>query len=107
MNGKDRDGSRRRSEFTNLPEVAEADRAALTSPVGHDDDAGVLAPDGSLVDEEVRRVDVTAQPLSEVTDARVAGSGQDNEDGLDETEEAVRDAAEDDLASGRRKPLRF
>src|SRR5215218_4480403 len=106
MNGKERRANRAGSEFANLPEVTEADRPVLASPVGHEDDAGVLAPHGSLFEEEVRSIDVSAQPAREVTDEHMAGSGEENEDGLDELEEAVRGAAEDDLASGRRKPLR-
>lgn len=107
MNGKERRSTRRNSEFANLPEVTEADRAALASPVGHDDDAGVLTPHGSFEDEEVRSHDVSAQPQSEVTDPHLPGDDQDSEDGLTETEEAVREAAEEDRANGRRKPLRF
>jgi hypothetical protein len=107
MNGKERRSGRDRSEFANLPEVVQADQAALASPVGHEDDHGVLTPHGTLVDEEVRSIDVSAQPLSEITDEHMAGSGQENEDGLDELEASLRDAAEGDPASGLRRPLRF
>lgn len=90
------------TDFANEGEVSDADRAALASPMGReegreDDEDNPL----SDFEEEVREQQALASPMSEVSDAPRLGSPYDDEDGLDDVERALRDAAEGPI--GRRE----
>ena len=90
------------TEFANKGEVNQADSAALASPMGReegraDDEDNPL----SDFEEEVREHQAVAPPMSEVSDAPQLGSPYEDEDGLDDVERALRDAAEGPI--GRRE----
>lgn len=71
------------------PEAA----AIFETPFGRDDDRGTIA--GTRAIEEIEDIDLSAVPLSEITGAPEPGTPTETVDGLDETEEAVRQMAED------------
>lgn len=79
--------ARKHSRFANEGEVIPADEPALDGPTGRQGGAEDVTEEGP--DEELS-VDVGAQPMSEITARR-----EETEDGLDDTEEAVRREAED------------
>jgi hypothetical protein len=88
-----------RSTYANEPEVAAADEPLLETPTGREYDSGASDQE-TLADDEVRRSDVGAHSLSEITGQHDAGSAaEETEDGLDDIAEAVRHAAED-IATG-------
>jgi len=100
---KSRARKRQSGRYANKAEVASRDRPLLETPAGRSDDAGLDAHGNpTIADAEVHRGDVGAVPRSEVTGAHEPGTGDETIDGLDETEEAVRIAAEDTpIGSGR------
>jgi hypothetical protein len=73
-------------------EINEGDRTLLDTAQGRENDQGVDR--SSLAMHDGRRRDVGAQPRSEVTAYHLSGE-EETPDGLDETEESVRAAAED------------
>lgn len=81
--------------FANEGEVAKADEALLESATGRSperDPADVL-PNTPRAEGAVD-LDVSARPLSEVTSHIGPGNDEETVDGLSETEEALRRAAE-------------
>jgi hypothetical protein len=81
-----------RSEFANEAEVARNDRVLLETPGGTltDKDPG----EESLAEAEVKGIS-TARPTSDVTGVADSGSDEETSDGLNSTEESLRQAAED------------
>jgi len=78
-----------------LREVSSRDAPLLETPAGRADDDGASDPT-SPANDEIHRQDVGATPRSAVTDRHEPGMGaEENEDGLTDSEEAVRHAAED------------
>jgi hypothetical protein len=81
--------------YAELREVSSRDASLLETPAGRADDNGASDPT-SPANDEIRRPDVRATPRSAVTDHHEPGTGaEENEDGLSDTEEAIRRAAED------------
>jgi len=100
MDRTERKRAKRASRYANEAEVSPRDRPLLDSPAGRDNDAGSSDQDAATQDE-VRRVDVGAVPRSGITGQHDSGSGADETiDGFDDTEEAVRIAAEDTPTGG-------
>lgn len=97
----DRDETRARPPgkgFADQGQVSDADRPLLETPGGRSAERDPA--DRSDFDDEARRRDVGAVPRSAVTGAHQPGTGADETaDGLSETEEATRRAAED-IATG-------
>jgi len=82
------------SEFANQGEVDDRDAALLESPTGRQDHRG-LTEAGRLPGSEIARP-LGGQPRSEITGRHDAGSGANETiDGLNSSEEALRQAAED------------
>lgn len=81
--------------YANEAELSPADQALLESA------AGELARDradstaGSLDDDDALYVDIGTEPASAATAAQDPAGSDENAEGLDETEEAVRSQAED------------
>jgi hypothetical protein len=72
-----------------------ADRPALESATGRENDHGV-ADRGVLAEDEIRDKEILTQPRSATTGRHDEGSAaNDTDDGLNETEEEVRELAED------------
>lgn len=87
-------GVRRQSHFANTGDPAVEEGDPLQTPAGREDGAGGAGgPDP--VEGEARAIDVGAVPMSEITGAPDPGTTHETIDGLDETEEATRRAAED------------
>jgi len=93
------------SQYANTAEVKGSDQVLLPGTTGREDDLGAdpASPSAADVDKPVG-----ARPLSEVTGRHQPGMGaNETTDGLSETEEAVRVAAEDETdveESGREEP---
>lgn len=87
-------GVRRESHFADTGDVAAADAALLDTPFGHEDGA-MLEGGGNPVEGEARAIPIDAMPMSEITGLPDPGTTRETIDGLDETEEATRRAAED------------
>jgi hypothetical protein len=81
------------SSFADEAEISDRDRVLLATPQGREPGTHNEAP--SLADEEIADKTVGARPRSEVTDQRDASGDEETADGLNATEEAVRQAAED------------
>jgi hypothetical protein len=81
------------ADFANHSEVNEADAPALDSATGHEEGR---PEDESLSDFEAEVLDheAGAQPLSEITGGPQGGTPDEDKDGLNEVERALRDAAE-------------
>ena len=81
------------TDFANQSEVNEADAAALRSPTGRQEGR---PEDEALSDFESEVLDheAGAQPLSEITGGPQGGTPEEDKDGLNEVERALRDAAE-------------
>ena len=80
--------------YADQADVIGSDRPVLETPGGRSVDRDPA--DRSDSDDEARRQDVGAIPRSAVTGAPEPGmGGAETEDGLSETEEAIRRAAED------------
>lgn len=76
-------------------DVTTPDSTLLESPTGRENDFG-LADHGTLNEDEIVRPEITSRPRSEITGRHDEGSGANETiDGLDESEEALRHAAED------------
>lgn len=91
--GKD-PGVRRSSHFADTGSIDAADEPLFDTPQGHEDGA-MLEGGGNPVEAEARAIPIDAQPMSEVTGDPDPGTTRETIDGLDETEEATRRAAED------------
>jgi hypothetical protein len=81
------------TEFANQSEVNEADAPALGSASGREEGR---SEDEPLSDFEAEVLDheAGAQPLSEITGGPQGGTPDEDKDGLNEVERALRDAAE-------------
>ena len=81
------------SDFANQSEVNEADAPLLGAATGREEGR---PEDEPLSDFEAEVLDheAGAQPLSEITGGPQGGTPDEDEDGLDEVERALRDAAE-------------
>jgi hypothetical protein len=88
-----RERGRPPTDFANQSEVNEADVAALPSAAGREEGR---AKDEPLSDFESEVLDHEAggQPTSEVTGGPQGGTIDEDQDGLDDVERALRDAAE-------------
>ena len=81
------------TDFANQSDVNESDRAALPSATGREEG---LAEDEKMSDfeAEVHDHEGGARPVSEVTGGPQGGTPDEDEDGLNEVERALREAAE-------------
>ena len=88
------------TDFANQSEVNEADAPALGSGAGREEGR---PEDEPLSDFEAEVLDhhTGGQPLSEITGGPQGGTPDEDKDGLDEVERALRDAA--DAPVGRRE----
>jgi hypothetical protein len=88
------------TEFANEPAVSDTAAAALPSATGREEG---LAEDETLRDfqDDVLSHEGGARPVSEVTGGPQGGTPDENEDGLDEVERALQEAAEAPI--GRRE----
>jgi hypothetical protein len=88
------------TDFANQSEVNEADAAALASAVGREEGR---PEDETLSDfeSEVQDHEAGGRPVSEITGGPQGGTPEEDADGLNEVERAVRDAAEAPI--GRRE----
>lgn len=87
-------GVRRESRFADSGEVDREDEVLLDTPFGHEDGA-MLEGGANAVEGEARSIPIDAVPMSEMTGLPDPGTTRETIDGLDETEEATRRAAED------------
>lgn len=78
--------------------IEPSDAAVFETPFGREDDHGTITATPAA--EEIEDIDVSARPASEITGAPDPGTTRETVDGLDETEEAVRQAAEDEISGG-------
>src|SRR3954468_21070573 len=82
------------SPYANTSEVSDADAAVLTGVTGRDDNLGADEPSPANLDIEQP---IGAQPRSAGTGRHDPGMGaNETEDGLSDTEETLRRAAEDE-----------
>ena len=89
----DADPGRRGPHYANQREIARNDEPLLETATGRED--GATTEDPGPLEGEIRAIDVDAQPMSEVTGHPDPGTTDETIDSLDETAEAVREAAED------------
>lgn len=92
---------RRRSHYANERQVISTDEPILETEFGHEDGAMLDRPND--IEGAARKEGIDAQPMSEVTDHPDPGTTEETIDGLDETAEATRQAAEDRPTRGRRR----
>lgn len=81
------------SRYANEGDVPADVQPLLETAEGHEDGAMLDRP--NPVEGEIRDIDVDAMPRSEITAEGDPGGDHETIDGLDDTEEAVRSAAED------------
>ena len=81
------------TDFTNQSEVNEADAAALASIVGREEGRPEDEPPSDF-ESEVLDHESGGRPVSETTGGPQGGTPEEDADGLNEVERAVRDAAE-------------
>jgi hypothetical protein len=79
--------------FANQSEVNEADAPALGSATGREEGRPEDEPVSDF-EAEVLDHEAGAQPLSEITGGPQGGTPEEDKDGLNEVERALRDAAE-------------
>ena len=94
----DRDPPEPTSPYANTSQTDPGDRAILESATGRvaPDDDGEQSDIESVREDEIREKSFGGEPASERTNFHTSGSGAiETDDGLDEIEEAVRQAAED------------
>jgi hypothetical protein len=91
-----------REQYANNPDVIGSDRPVLPSETGREEG---LAEDETMSDfeAEVSSHPPGGRPRSDVTGRAEPGSTNETVDGLDETEDAVRRAAEELPAARRRR----
>jgi hypothetical protein len=83
-----------RSGYANTAEFNDADQALLNGVTGREDNFGADPASDSQLDIDQP---IGAQPRSQITAYHDPGTGaQETEDGLSETEESLRRAAEDE-----------
>lgn len=94
-----------RSGYANESEVAPTDTPLLDSPGGRESrpDPADILPD-TPEDEGAPHRDVRSRPRGDTTGHVGPGNGEETPDGLDETEEAIRQEAEDRPVGQRRSP---
>ena len=106
MPRRDRASERRptpmREQYANNPDVIGSDRPLLPSETGREEG---LAEDETMSDfeAEVSSHPLGGRPRSDITGDLEPGSTNETVDGLDETEDAVRRAAEERPAAQRRR----
>jgi hypothetical protein len=94
MDRQEKPRSARPSEFNNADEINESDAALLESPTGREDHRG-LTESSRVAGSEIKKP-IGARPRSEVTGRHDEGSdANETTDGLNSSEEALRQAAED------------
>jgi hypothetical protein len=93
-------GGRPATGFANQREVNEADTAALPSGAGREEGRAEDEPLSDFEDE-VKDHEAGAQPMSEITGGPQGGTPDEDQDGLNEVERALRAAAEAPI--GRRE----
>ena len=94
----DRDPPEPPRPYANTSQTDPGDRAILESATGRvaPDDDGEQSDIESVREDEIREKSFGSEPASERTNFHTSGSGAiETDDGLDEIEEAVRQAAED------------
>jgi hypothetical protein len=84
-----------KSEFANQGEVSFKDQALLETPQGRQPGAHNENP--SVADEEIAEKSVGARPQSDATAFHDPSGDEETDDGLNETDEALRQAVEDRL----------
>lgn len=92
---------RREREFAETSDLSATDRALLESATA---EALADPADGaatSLVDDDAVHMDVSTEPTSERELVDDATGAHETDDGLDETDEAVRQQAEDKAPGSR------
>jgi hypothetical protein len=88
------------TDFANRSVVSGRDAAALSSPTGREEGRPGDEPLSDF-EAEVHEHEAGAQPMSEITGGPQGGTPDEDGDGLDEVERALRDAAEAPI--GRRE----
>jgi hypothetical protein len=81
------------TDFANQSQVTERDAAALSSPTGREEGRAEDEAESDF-EAEVQADEAGAQPASEITGGPQGGTPDEDADGLDEVERALRDAAE-------------
>lgn len=81
-------------DYASEPQVAPQDRPLLETPAGRDNDQGA-ADRGKIVNNDMQRKDVGAKPRADVTGQHFGSGDDETVDGLNESDEAMRRAAED------------
>lgn len=84
---------RGRSHYANERQVTGTDEPVLDTVTGEEESAELKGPEHA--EDGTDAVDIDARPMSEVTGEPDPGTTDETIDGLDETEEATRRAAED------------
>lgn len=103
----DQDRPNENGAYANSSELTPGDRALLESETGR----APPAPENASTarDEEIRDKSGGVRPTSDDAASHLAAGATETDDGLDETLEAVRRAAEnvseDDLEAGRDEPV--
>lgn len=75
-----------------------SDAAVFETPSGREDDHGTIKATPAA--DEIDDIDISARPVGEIIGAPDPGTTRETNDGLDEAEEAVRHAAEDEISGG-------
>jgi len=81
------------TDFANRRSVTESEAAALPSDTGREEGRPEDEPLSDF-EAEVQEHQAGARPLSEITGGPQGGTPDEDEDGLNEVERSVRDAAE-------------
>lgn len=81
--------------YANRADISPADRALLESATAEAAREAADKQPGTLADDDDVNSDVRAEPLSETTRGFETSGYEETADGLDDTEEAVREQAED------------
>ena len=88
-----RERERAPTDFANESEVNEVDAPALGSATGREEGRPEDEPISDF-EAEVHDHEAGAQPVSEITGGPQGGTPDEDKDGLNEVERALRDAAE-------------
>ena len=86
------------NNYANIGEVSKNDAGLLETPSGRSEGRASV---GAAFQEEVGSIRQGGQPRSDISAQGVAGSERETVDGLDETNESVRQAAGDVPLGGR------
>jgi hypothetical protein len=84
---------KRKSEFANKGEVSLPDQPLLETPQGREPGTHNEAP--SVADEEIAEKSVGSRPQSDATAFHDPSGDEETDDGLNESDEALRRSAED------------